>query len=303
MEVESALSSYRIFNAVAEAGNISKAAKELYISQPAISKAVSKLEQSLSVKLFIRNSRGVKLTEEGNLLYEYTSSAFEALRRGEESLKKMRQFDTENIKISISTSLCKYILLPRLQDFIGAYPHIKVAVECRSSQEATTYVEHGKADLCLLEAADCPKGLNFEPVKILQDTFVVSPKYPGFSSVPPDKNVPPEFLRESVFLLPEEKGITRSYGEKLFSRYDIRSEKARVVNTMDLLIDFSKIGMGIGCVPKEYVKEELASGALEELKTVLPETPHTIGFAYKKQKKEKESLQHLIDFYKGDDRL
>ena len=65
MEVESTLSSYRIFNAVAETGNLSKAAKELFISQPAISKAVSKLEQNLSVKLFTRNSRGVKLTERG----------------------------------------------------------------------------------------------------------------------------------------------------------------------------------------------------------------------------------------------
>ena len=65
MEAETALSSYHIFNAVAEAGNLSKAAKTLYISQPAISRAVSKLEQSLCVKLFIRGSRGVRLTEEG----------------------------------------------------------------------------------------------------------------------------------------------------------------------------------------------------------------------------------------------
>ena len=76
------LNLYYIFYTVAQCGNISAAAKKLFISQPAISKAVSKLEQSLSVKLFTRNSRGVKLTEEGALLYEYTCSAFEALRHG-----------------------------------------------------------------------------------------------------------------------------------------------------------------------------------------------------------------------------
>ena len=116
MEVESTLSSYRIFNAVAEAGNLSKAAKELFISQPAISKAVSKLEQSLSVKLFTRNSRGVKLTEEGALLYEYTCSAFESLRRGEESIRKIHTLGMGHIKIGVSTTLCKYLLLSRISN-------------------------------------------------------------------------------------------------------------------------------------------------------------------------------------------
>ncbi len=77
------LSQYKIFYEVAKAGNISRAAKELYISQPAISKSISKLEDSLEVPLFTRNSRGVQLTEEGKLLYNHTKAAFEELNRGE----------------------------------------------------------------------------------------------------------------------------------------------------------------------------------------------------------------------------
>ena len=68
--MEHHLSQYRIFHEVARCGNISRAAKELYISQPAISKAISKLEENLNTKLFIRNSRGVQLTKEGNILFQ-----------------------------------------------------------------------------------------------------------------------------------------------------------------------------------------------------------------------------------------
>ena len=82
------LSSYRIFYTVANTGNISKAAKELYISQPAISKSIQKLEEGVGCKLFSRSSRGVVLTDEGKLLYDHVSSAFETLTLGEEKLKR-----------------------------------------------------------------------------------------------------------------------------------------------------------------------------------------------------------------------
>ena len=85
------LSLYRIFYTVARSGNISRAADELFISQPAISKSIRKLEQSLDVTLFSRNSRGVQLTEEGELLYDYVQRAFYALQTGEERLKKIKR--------------------------------------------------------------------------------------------------------------------------------------------------------------------------------------------------------------------
>ena len=89
--MEQNLSQYKIFYEVAKAGNISKAAKELYISQPAISKAISKLEDSLNVTLFTRSSRGVHMTPEGELLFQHTQAAFHALDLGEQELKRIRE--------------------------------------------------------------------------------------------------------------------------------------------------------------------------------------------------------------------
>ncbi|MEG2774443.1 MAG: LysR family transcriptional regulator, partial [Acetivibrio sp.] len=121
--MEGTLSAYRIFYVVAQKGNISYAAKELYISQPAISKAIGKLEESLGVLLFFRSSRGVVLTEEGKILYEHTKKAFETLEEGEENLRKIQNLEMGQIRIGASTTLCKYILMPYLKAFIKKYPH------------------------------------------------------------------------------------------------------------------------------------------------------------------------------------
>ena len=116
--MEQNLSSYRIFYVVAEKGNISKAAKELYISQPAISKSIQKLEDNLGVRLFDRSSRGVTLTPEGELLYTHVKSAFETLTVGEDRLRRSIALGIGNLSIGASSTLCKYVLLPYLKEFI-----------------------------------------------------------------------------------------------------------------------------------------------------------------------------------------
>ena len=99
--MEQNLSHYKIFYEVAKAGNISKAAKELFISQPAISKSISKLEDGLGVTLFVRSSRGVQLTEEGRLLFHYAESAFNSLNFGEHELKRIKEFHIGHLKMCI----------------------------------------------------------------------------------------------------------------------------------------------------------------------------------------------------------
>ena len=106
--MEQNLSSYRIFYAVANTGNISKAAKELYISQPAISKSIQKLEENIGVKLFERSSRGVTLTTEGELLYTHVKSAFETLTLGEDKLRRSIALGVGNLTIGVSSTPVSY---------------------------------------------------------------------------------------------------------------------------------------------------------------------------------------------------
>ena len=175
--MEQNLSQYKIFYEVAKAGNISKAAKELYISQPAISKAISKLEDSIGIPLFTRSSRGVQLTAEGQVLFEYAKEAFEALTRGEQELKRIQEFDIGHLRIGVSNTLCKYVLLPYLKTFIDQYPHMRISIEGQSTAQTIAGLEQHKLDLGLIAEPASHRDLTFIPVMDMQDTFVTTPSY------------------------------------------------------------------------------------------------------------------------------
>lgn len=320
METESALSSYHIFNAVAEAGNISKAAKTLYISQPAISRAVSKLEQNLSVKLFIRSSRGVHLTEEGKLLYEHTKSAFDSLRQGEENLRRINNLGAGQLHIGVSTTLCKHILMPYLQSFIQQYPHIQVNVQCHSTFEILDLLEEGKIDIGLISEPGSLRNLEFLTVTEVEDIFVATETYiknlklreqeeANLSKTPVRKNRRSaekkasdsalSFFKNGSLMLLDENNISRHYIENFFDKNKIETGQILEFNNMDMLIDLSKIGLGISCVIKEFVQSELENHTLIELPLPTKPDKRKVGFAYNKTTLQSGSARKFIEFYKG----
>ena len=175
--MEQNLSSYRIFYAVANTGNISKAAKELYISQPAISKSIQKLEENVGIKLFERSSRGVSLTPEGELLYTHVKSAFETLALGEDKLRRSISLGVGNLAIGVSSTLCKYILLPYLKEFIKKYPHISISIACHSTNQTLKLLEDGRLDIGLVGKPDFLKNIDFYPLREIEDIFVATRDY------------------------------------------------------------------------------------------------------------------------------
>ncbi|MGN0507446.1 MAG: LysR family transcriptional regulator [Lachnospiraceae bacterium] len=302
METESTLSSYHIFNAVAETGNISKAAKSLYISQPAISRAVSRLEQNLSVKLFIRGSRGVRLTEEGKLLYEHTRSAFESLKQGEENLRRVGTLGIGHLRIGVSTTLCKYILMPYLQQFIRLNPHIRITIQCQSTFETLSLLEDGKIDIGLVGEPANTRALDFYPIEQIEDIFVATESYlKNLELRSADGSEPDSFsvFKNGNLMLLDEKNITRRYIEDYFARNGIQTGQLLEVSNMDLLIDFAKIGLGIACVIKEFVKEELKDGTLIEVPLPKKIEKRNVGFAYNRSMVQSDAVTKFIQFYKG----
>lgn len=320
METESTLSSYHIFNAVAETGNLSKAAKILYISQPAISRAVSKLEQNLSVKLFIRGSRGVHLTEEGKLLYAHTKSAFDALRQGEENLRRINNLGVSKLCIGTSSTLCKHILMPQLQKFIQEYPHIQISLHCHSSLEIAALLEEGSIDIGLISEPNSLHSLEFLPVAEVEDIFVATEDYMKNLKLRDQENIPAikksvpknrrlnekktsgtalSFLKNGTLMLLNETNSSRLHINNYFNKYQLETGQILEFDTMDQIIDFSKIGLGIGCVIKEFVQDELKQHTLLELPLPAGISKRTIGLAYSKTRLQALPVNNFIEFYKG----
>ena len=276
--MEQNLSQYKIFYEVAKAGNISKAAKELYISQPAISKAISKLEDNLGLSLFTRSSRGVQLTSEGEILFEHTREAFDALERGEQELKRIQEFDIGHLRIGVSNTLCKYILLPYLKTFIDQYPHMKVTIESQATAQTLARLEQQKIDLGLVAEPSVRRDLAFIPVMDIQDTFVTTPNY--LENLYLREGQDTSLFETGNIMLLDTSNMTRHHVNEYMAENNIFPHQILEVTTMDLLIEFAKIGLGIACVIKELVQKELDSGMLVEIPLDIPIHRRTIGFAY-----------------------
>lgn len=291
------LSSYRIFYAVANTSNISKAAKELYISQPAISKSIQKLEESLGVRLFDRSSRGVTLTDEGELLYSHVKTAFETLSQGEDKLRRSIALGIGHLTIGASSTLCKYVLLPYLKDFIKKYPHINISISCQSTNQTLKLLEDGKLDLGLIGKPDTLKNIDFYYLREIEDIFVATRDY--LHNLRTRGVERQQILQNSTLLLLDKENMTRQYIDDYFMNNQVMVQDTIEVSNLDLLIEMSKISLGVGCVIRDFVKQELKNGILVEIPLGIPIHKREIGFAYNKDVKVSPSLEHFIAFYEG----
>ena len=259
--MENNLNLYYIFYTVALHKNISGAAKELYISQPAISKAISKLEQSLDVILFHRSSRGVTLTMEGELLFTQVQTAFSAIRHGEEQLKKVNELGISQISIGVSITLCKYVLLPYLQQFVKDNPHIKVTITCHPTMETLRDIDNSVTDIGVVGIPSLPNGLTYIPFREIQDTFVTTDRYLENLKIRVG-NDRKAILNNATFMMLNKENISRKYVDMYLSSHQITMDNIIEINTMDLLIELAKIDLGIACVIKDFVADDLKSGLL-----------------------------------------
>lgn len=290
------LSSYRIFYTVANTGNISKAAKELYISQPAISKSIQKLEESVGCKLFSRSSRGVVLTDEGKLLYEHVSEAFETLTMGEEKLKRSIELGVGHLKIGVSSTLCKYLLLPYLKDFIRQNPHISISISCQSTNDTLKLLEDNKIDIGLIGKPENLKNIHFDFLEEIEDIFVAAKDY--LRNLKARGIQKDHILQSSTLMLLDKNNMTRQYIDDYLQENQIIIKDSIDISDMDLLIDFARIGVGVACVIKNFVREDLENGTLVEIPLGFPIHKREVGFAYKTTTKPSKSLAEFIHFYK-----
>lgn len=287
------LNYYKAFYMVAKYKNISKAADALFISQPAISKSLSRLEENLGCTLFSRTSRGVSLTADGEILYERIREAFVAIEAGEEELRHRTELGIGQLRIGVSTTLCKYILLPYLQNFIRQHPHIRITIECQSTLHTVELLESGQIDIGLIGAPKHHGTLTFLPLKKIQDTFVATQSYLDNLSI--REHTDSDLFLSATLMLLDEENITRQYINDYFYRNQIKTNQILEVSSMDLLIEFAKIGIGAACVIREFVEQELKESTLIEIPMAEPIESRSIGFAYSNSHKLSKSALTFLN--------
>lgn len=277
------LSYYHIFYTTAKCGSISRAAEELFISQPAVSKSVKKLEKQLSTTLFIRNTRGVSLTDEGEILYKYISSAFSSIHEGELHLKRNHELEVGRIHFGVSTTLCKHIMLPPLNRFIHENPHITVTIDCLSSAETAARLCENKLDAGLIVETKASRTLTFTPLTELSYTFVASRQYLDNLKLRENtdyRDKSGRFFKTATLMLMDQGNNSRQHIEAYFRDNSIETGQILETSNMELLVEFAKIGLGAACVIRNFVEEDIKKGTLVEIPLKKSISRRTVGFAY-----------------------
>lgn len=138
---------YKIFNTVANEKSFSKAGQKLYMTQSAVSQAIKQLENSIDMLLFERSAKGVKLTQSGEILYKYTSSAIELLETGHLKIESLKNLEDGELKIGAADTISSYFLLSKLEKFHKLYPNIKIQIINRVTFDCIDLLKNAKIDI------------------------------------------------------------------------------------------------------------------------------------------------------------
>ena len=254
---------YKVFYYVGKLGSITMAAKELSISQPAVTQSIHQLERSLECTLFQRTSRGMKLTSEGDLLYRYVERGYEQIDLGIQRLRQIQHLDAGEVRIGASDMTLRFFLLPFLEKFHELYPGIKVTVTNGPTPETLQYLDDDKIDFGVISTPFTEKeGYNYFPVSTIEDTFVAGRRFIQYKN----KTLDFSDLKKMPLILLEANSSTRNYINSFLSSHDVDIQPEFELSTSDMIVQFALRNLGVGCVVKDFAKEYLESGMLFELR-------------------------------------
>lgn len=254
---------YKVFYYVGKLGSITAAAEVLCISQPGVSQAVKQLETVIGCKLFVRTSKGVSLTKEGELLFTYASRGVESLMDGEKMLRRMADLDMGEVRIGASDMSLRYFLLPYLEYFHEQYPKVKVIVSNAPTPETIESLYEGKIDFGVVSTPfDSRAGVVRIPVKMMTDIFVAGDKFRYLEHQ--DLNY--ESLTGLPCILLEKRTSTRKFMDEFLKENQIVLEPEFELATSDMIVQFAKRNLGIGCVMSQFADKEIENGELFPLR-------------------------------------
>lgn len=260
---------YKIFYYVAKEGSISLAAKRVCISQPAVSQAIKQLESVLNCQLFIRVAKGMRLTKEGEVLYQCVREGYELIVKGEERLERMLNLESGEIRIGASDMTLQYYLLPYLEEFHIQYPKIKVTVTNGPTPETLALLKDGQIDFGIVsEPFSLSEDYSVFKVKEIKDIFVAGKRFDYLRNQTMDY----EELAGLPVICLENDTSTRRYVDEYLSSHGVVLSPEFELATSDMIVQFAKRSLGIGLVVEDFATELMKQGELFEvrLKTHIP---------------------------------
>lgn len=282
---------YKVFCTVAKCNSFSKASKELYMTQPAVSQAIMQLERELEVRLFTRTRKGVNLTNEGKLIFEYANSAISLIKLGEEKLLETKNLMIGELKIGVGDTISRYFLLPYLEKFHNKYPNVKFKIINSTTLELCEILKSGEIDIAICNFPINDSSFELKECVDIHDIFVCGEKYKSLC----DKELELEDIADLPLIFLEQNSNSRQYVEKYMKSKGVKITPEIELGSHDLLLEFAKINLGIACVVKEFSKEYLDNKILYEIKIKNEIPKRSIGLCYLKSVPLSPASMRFVD--------
>ena len=238
---------YKVFYHVAVTLSFSEASKQLFISQSAVSQSIKVLEKKLNQPLFIRSTKKVQLTPEGEILFKHIEPAMNLIRRGENQLLEANTLNGGQLRIGASDAICRYYLVPFFQEFHRKYPNVHIKVANQTSIACAKMLENGQVDFIITNYpnSSLSNANSIRPLKEFSDVFVASREYFPLQG----KKISLQDLQTYPILMLDRKSTTSEFLHHMFQKHQLDLVPEIELTSNDLLIDLARIGLGIAFVP------------------------------------------------------
>ena len=263
------LNLYQIFYMVAKKGNITKAAEDLYISQPAVTQAIHTLEDRIGATLFIRTKKGVSLTEEAKVLYQFVETGLTYIQNGENKFKELMNIESGTLKIGASTTVTENVLLKYLDKYHELYPNIDISITNDLTNDLVKSLKEGTLDILILNLPmKETKELVITPFLKVHDLFMVGEKMNHLIG----HTISLKSLISEDFIFQKFPSNTRAFLNHYLESNHLSINPKYDVVSFSLVKDMTKMGLGIGYITKEFASAELSNQELFPL-DITPNIP------------------------------
>lgn len=267
------LENYRVFCMVAKYKSFSKAAQELFLSQPAVSQSIRQLEEQLGAQLFFRSTKKVELTAQGQLLYEYASSALGLLESAEHQLSGLQTLRVGQLRLGAGDNTARHLLLPCLERFHQLYPQVHISIYNRTSIGSLELLRAGRIDAAFVNLPIDNDRITVHWECPIQDIFVAGQKFAFLKG----KRLSAKELAAQPLILLEQKANSRVYVQRFFLRKGVELNPEIELASYELMGELARINLGISCMVRQFCHRELREGKIFEVQLADPIPPRSIG--------------------------
>lgn len=267
---------YKVFYHVAITLSFSEASKQLFISQSAVSQSIKVLEKKLNQKLFIRSTKRVQLTPEGEILFKHIEPAMNLIKQGENQLLEAHTLNGGQLRIGASDTICRYYLVPYLNKFHKQFPHVHIKVTNQTSIACASLLEHGQVDFIVVNYPNSALSSTHIPrvINEFHDVFVANRQYFPLD----DREVSLASLQKYPILMLDRKSTTSEFLHAMFQRSHLDLVPEIELSSNDLLIDLARIGLGIAFVPDFCIPTDDKDLFVVKLKEELPKRQMVVAY-------------------------